>query len=140
VQKFKYILFSILFFVTFQVGNAQRFPEPEFETDYKVPETQTVSPRALAWEYMDVVVLFAALSVMSWFVIKKRSRKGIFWTSIFSIAYFGVFRVGCVCSVGSIQNITLSLFQADYVIPLTVIAFFVLPLLFTLRFAGFGTH
>ena len=134
MQKIKYILFSILFFVTFQVGNAQRFPEPEFETDYTVPETQTVSPRALAWEYMDVVVLFAALSVMSWFVLKKRSRKGIFWTSIFSIAYFGAFREGCVCSVGSIQNVTLSLFQADYVIPLTVIAFFVLPLLFTLLF------
>jgi ferredoxin len=134
VQKIKYILFSLLFFITFQVGNAQRFPEPEFETDYTVPETQTVSPRALAWEYMDVLVLFVALSVMSWFVIKKRSRKGIFWTSIFSIVYFGAFREGCVCSVGSIQNVTLSLFQADYVIPLTVIAFFVLPLFFTLLF------
>ena len=134
MQKIKYLLFNVLFLVTFQVGNAQRFPEPEFETDYTVPETQTVAPRALAWEYMDVMVLLLTLSIISWFVIKKRSRKGIFWTSIFSIAYFGAFREGCVCSVGSIQNVTLSLFQADYVIPLTVIAFFVLPLLFTLLF------
>lgn len=134
MPKIKYILISILFLSVFQLGNAQRFPAPEFETDYSVPETQTIAPRALAWEYTDVVVLFIALSVMSWFVLKKRSRRGIFWTSIFSIIYFGAFREGCVCSVGSIQNVALSLFQTDYAIPLTVIGFFVLPLLFTLFF------
>ncbi|MDO9155082.1 MAG: 4Fe-4S binding protein [Paludibacter sp.] len=130
--KFSLVIFSILIF--FVLGNAQRFPEPDFESGYVVPETQTIAPRALSWEYLDVAVLFIALSVMSWFVIKQRSRKGIFWTGIFSIIYFGVFRVGCVCSVGSIQNVTLSLFQADYIIPITVIAFFALPLLFSLLF------
>lgn len=134
MQKIKYYIFSILLFICFQTVDAQRFPAPEFESGYTVPETQTIAPRALGWEYLDVVVLLMALCVMSWFIIKKRSRKGIFWTSIFSIVYFGIIRLGCVCSVGSIQNITLSLFQSDYVIPLTVIAFFVLPLLFTLLF------
>jgi len=134
VQIVKYLLISIFLLIFFQTSNAQRFPEPDFESGYEVPETQTIAPRALSWEYLDVVVLFIALSVMSWFVIKKRSRKGIFWTSIFSIIYFGVIRLGCVCSVGSIQNVTLSLFQSNYIIPITVIAFFALPLLFTLFF------
>lgn len=134
MQTLKYILITLLFFVAFQSGNGQRFPAPEFETDYSIPETQTMPPRALIWEYTDVFVLIIALSVMSWFVLKKRSRRGIFWTSIFSIIYFGVFREGCVCSVGSIQNVTLALFQANYIVPITVVAFFVFPLLFTLFF------
>lgn len=134
MAKLKYILTTFLLSVIYQIGSAQRFPAPEFESGHVPPETQTIAPRALNLEYLDVFVLFLALSVMSWFVIKKRSRKGIFWTSIFSILYFGVFRVGCVCSVGSIGNVTLSLFQADYIIPVTVIAFFALPLIFTLFF------
>jgi ferredoxin len=134
LQKFKYIMLGFILWMFSPDVSPQRFPAPEFESDYVVPETQTIAPRALAWEYMDVFVLFAALSVMTWFVLKKRSRKGIFWTSIFSIIYFGIFREGCVCSVGSIQNVVLSIFQTDYVIPLTVIGFFVLPLLFTLFF------
>ena len=134
MAKLKYILSTFLLTVIYQVGYAQRFPAPEFESGYEPPKTQTIAPRALTFEYLDVLVLVLALSLMSWFVIKKRSRKGIFWTSIFSILYFGVYKVGCVCSVGSIGNVTLSLFQADYAIPLTVIAFFVLPLIFTLFF------
>ena len=134
MAKFKYFLTTFLLTVIYQLGSAQRFPEPEFESGHIPPKTQTIAPRGLGWEYLDVVVLFVALSFMSWFVLKKRSRKGIFWTSIFSILYFGIIRVGCVCSVGSIGNVTLSLFQADYVIPVTVIAFFVLPLIFTLLF------
>ena len=111
-----------------------RFPAPEFETGYIPPETQTYAARALWIEYMDVFVLILLLSVMTWFVIYKRSRKGIFWTSIISIIYFGFYKVGCVCSVGSIQNVTLALFKADYIIPISVIAFFVIPLIFTLFF------
>lgn len=133
--KIKYILISLLLFILSQGSSAeQRFPAPEFESGYVIPETQTVAPRALTFEYLDVVVLFVLLSLMSWFVLKKRSRTGILWTSIFSIIYFGIFRIGCVCSVGSLQNVTLSLFQSDYIIPVTVIAFFSLPLIFTLFF------
>ncbi|NDP21949.1 MAG: 4Fe-4S binding protein [Paludibacter sp.] len=134
MEKIKYIFIGLFLFIINQTGFGQRFPEPEFETGHVPPELQAVAPRALQWEYLDVIVLFIALSVMSWFVIKKRSRKGIFWTSIFSIIYFGIIRLGCVCSIGSIQNVTMSFFQSDFVIPLTIVAFFVLPLIFTLFF------
>ena len=53
---------------------------------------------------------------------------------IVSLIYFGFFRKGCVCPVGSVQNISLALFNPTYTIPLTVIAFFALPLVFTLFF------
>ena len=131
----KYFYSTLLFVSLFVTSIAQpRFPAPEFESGYVVPITQTVHARALIFEYLDVAVLFALLCLMSWLVIKKRSRKAIIWTSIFAIVYFGFVRVGCVCSVGSIQNVCLSLFHADYVIPITVIGFFALPLLFTLLF------
>ena len=53
---------------------------------------------------------------------------------IFSLIYFGFFRKGCICPVGSVQNVSLALFNSNYTLPLTVIAFFVLPLVFTLFF------
>ncbi|HMP83757.1 MAG TPA: 4Fe-4S binding protein, partial [Verrucomicrobiota bacterium] len=52
-----------------------------------------------------------------------------------SLAYFGFWRKGCVCAIGAPQNIILGLFDANYTVPLTVIAFFALPLIVAL-FAG----
>ena len=113
----------------------QRFPKPEFETGYSQPQTLLPGPR-LAWlAYLDVVVLIATLSLVTWLVLRRRSRKGVFWTSLFSLAYFGFYREGCVCSVGSLQNVTLALFNSAYVIPYAVLAFFVIPLAFAL-FSG----
>jgi len=129
-------LFVIFAFINGSISTlfAQRFPEPEFESGYIIPETHTLAPKSLWIEYADVLMLVLLLSIMTWFVIKKRSRRGIFWTSVVSILYFGFYKVGCVCPVGSVQNVTLALFSADYLIPLSVIAFFVIPLIFTLFF------
>jgi polyferredoxin len=52
--------------------------------------------------------------------------------AIFSVLYFGFYRLGCVCSVGSIQNVALALGDPSYALPLTVGAFFALPLAFAL--------
>lgn len=115
-------------------SSAQRFPKPEFESGFVQEPTRLSSPRSDMLEYLDVAVLILAMSIMTWLVLKKRSRRGVFWMSIFSILYFGFFREGCVCSVGSVQNITLALFEPGYQIPLTVIAFFLVPLIFALFF------
>ena len=88
---------------------------------------QTPDPRAMSLEYLDVAVLVAALALATYFALKKRSRKAIFITMIFALIYFGFWRKGCVCSIGAIQNVTLSFFSHDYTIPLVVVAFFVLP-------------
>ncbi len=111
-----------------------RFPRPEFETDYVYPEHQMPLQRAQIWEYFDVVVLIAALIVTTWLALKKRSRQGLLWMSIFSLAYFGFYRQGCICSVGSVQNVSLALFNQAYTIPLTALLFFIIPLLFALLY------
>jgi ferredoxin len=128
------LLLSIVFSLQIATVQAQRFPKPEFESGFVQEETQIAIPRSDFMEYFDVFVLILALSVVSWLVLKKRSRKGVFWVSIFSILYFGFYREGCVCSVGSLQNVALALFNPGYKIPLTVIAFFVIPLIFSLFF------
>jgi NosR/NirI family transcriptional regulator, nitrous oxide reductase regulator len=110
----------------------QRFPKPEFQTEYQIPDTTAPEPRAESMEYIDLFVLIGVLSITIWLVFRKRSRKWILWLSVFSLLYFGFYRNGCICSVGSIQNLTLALFSKDYTISLTVLAFFLIPLLFTL--------
>ena len=126
------ILYILLLFVVVNVDGQQRFPKPEFETGYEQPSPTTPEPRGLAMEYVDLAVLFGVLALASWLVVKKRSRRGILWLSIFTLVYFGFYRAGCICSVGSIQNVTLTLFNPAYKISITVLAFFLLPLIFAL--------
>ena len=128
------ILFLI--FTSFLIlGNAQqRFPKPEFETGYEQPDPATPEPRVQALEYFDVVLLLAVLSLATWLALHKRSRRGILWLSVFTLAYFGFYRNGCICPIGSIQNVTLTLFDPAYKISITVLLFFLLPLVFALFF------
>jgi NosR/NirI family nitrous oxide reductase transcriptional regulator len=111
-----------------------RFPRPEFESGYVYLTNQMPAQRAQGWEYFDVAVLTAALAVTAWLAIKKRSRQGLVWMSVFSVAYFGFYRHGCICSVGSVQNVSLALFNDNYSIPLTALLFFIIPLLFALAY------
>jgi NosR/NirI family nitrous oxide reductase transcriptional regulator len=112
----------------------QRFPRPEFESGYAYPTNQLPNQRGQFWEYFDVAVLIGALAVSSWLALKKRSRQGLIWMSVFSLAYFGFYRQGCICSVGSVQNVALALFNDGYTIPLTALLFFIIPLLFALAY------
>jgi ferredoxin len=112
----------------------QRFPRPEFESGYVYPANQLLNQRGPVWEYMDVAVLIGAMLATSWLALKKRSRQGLIWVSAFSLAYFGFYRQGCICSVGSVQNISLALFNDNYSMPLSALLFFMIPLLFALAF------
>jgi len=111
-----------------------RFPQPEFESGYRLPEVTQPSPRSPAMELVDLGALAAALGLSAWFALRLRSRRAIFLLMTAALLYFGFWREGCVCAVGSIQNIALALFSPDYTVPISVIAVFLLPLLFALFF------
>jgi len=116
-------------------SGAERFPPPDFvETDHVIPSPTCPGPRQGVYEYIDAAVLLAALGLASYLVLKKRSRRAIFALTVFSLLYFGFWRKGCVCPVGAIQNIVLSVFDRDYAVPIVVVIFFLLPLVFTLFF------
>lgn len=111
----------------------ERFPPPEF-SNHQLPETVVPSARAGVLDYLDVAFLAAALAVASYLALRKRSRKGLFVLTILSLLWLGFWRKGCVCPIGSIQNVALGLFDSSYAIPFSVMLFFALPLLFTLFF------
>jgi polyferredoxin len=128
------MIFLLLFFWHMVLFAQDRFPRPEFESGHVYPTNQMPAPRAQVWEYIDVLVLIGALLMTTWLALKKRSRQGLIWMSVFSLAYFGFYRQGCICAVGSVQNVSLALFNTGYSIPLTALLFFIIPLLFALAF------
>ncbi len=132
------ILPTVLIFIftmltmSFAMAQQQRFPMPEFDTEYQIPDTTAPEPRSANLEYLDLSLLLFVMALTTWLVFKKRSRKWIIWVSVFALFYFGFYRNGCICSIGAIQNLALSLFSDGYAISLTVLAFFIAPLLFAL--------
>ena len=111
-----------------------RFPKPDFTSGYLYPEISYAAPMETIWAWIDIAVLVALLSFVAWAVVKKGIRTPVIWVSLVSVAYFGFFRYGCVCSIGAIQNVALGLVDSSYVVPFTVVILFVLPLLFALLF------
>ena len=82
--RFSSILISIFIPIVLcsVVFGAERFPPPDFEeSGHKLPSTDyitNITSRHLIYEYLDVVVLVAALSLASYLVLKKRSRRSVF--------------------------------------------------------------
>lgn len=132
---FRYLIFFALFFIiTGDVSaSMDRFPRPEFQSGYEIPENNFGTARTVFLYYIDVAALFAALCAAAYLVLKRRSRKGVLVLMLLSIAYFGFYKHGCVCSLGAIQNISAGIFSG-YAIPITVFLIFILPLIFALFF------
>jgi len=115
-------------------ASAQEFITRPDIPGYEVPTTEFPEPRAGWLEYLDVAALAAALALSSYLALARRSRKGLLALAVISLAWFGFWREGCVCPIGSVQNVTLGLFDSGYAVSLPILAFFVLPLVFTLFF------
>ncbi|NQT18912.1 MAG: 4Fe-4S binding protein [Planctomycetes bacterium] len=109
-------------------------PPPEFSTGHELPPTAVPPPQALIYEYLDVALLGAAMAVAAYLALRKRRRRGLLVLSILSLFYFGFWRGGCICPVGAVQNCVLTIADSGYAMPLTVLAFFLLPLVFALFF------
>jgi len=114
------------------LGDELRFPAPEFTQGYQFRETTVPEATTELRQWVDVAVLLGALGLAAWLAIWKRSRQGLFALMLFSLAYFGFYKQGCVCPIGAIQNMALALFHPGYAVPLTVIVLFLAPLVFAL--------
>ncbi len=101
---------------------------------YKTPPVQKPLPRDYWLQVMDVGLLASATGISIWLVLKRRNRKALAWLSLGSLAYFGFYREGCVCPIGSIQNVAVALTNPAYSIPIVVTAVFFTPLVVALFF------
>jgi Fe-S-cluster-containing hydrogenase component 2 len=111
-----------------------RFPKPDFTSGYQYPDIEHGVPLEWLWNAVDILLLIALMGVVVWAAYKRRSRNVILGVSIVSVAYFGFFRSGCVCSVGSIQNVVLALTDSTYHLPWYVLFIFLIPILAAILF------
>ena len=114
-------------------GSAELIPTPEF-SDHPIPTAAVPDARANLWQAVDVATLLVALSLATYFALVTRSRRNLLLLTIASLFWFGFWRGGCVCPIGATQNVALALFDTTYIVPVTVVVFFALPLVFTLFF------
>lgn len=121
------MMISVLFLVA-------RFPKPDFTSGYQYPDVVHGMPWEQFWSWIDVVLMAALMSLAAWAVHRRPSRRMLMAAGIVSVLYFGFFRTGCVCSIGSIQNVVLALADHTYRLPLVVVFIFLLPLVFALFF------
>ena len=111
-----------------------RFPKPDFTSGYEYPDILHGVPNETLWNVLDIVLLVGMMALVVWAAYRKRSRTVIYAMSVVSVLYFGFFRSGCVCSVGSIQNVVTALVNPDYHLPWYVLLLFLLPIVFALLF------
>lgn len=104
-------------------------PQPEdIGALYELPAVQHVRPRSAWWYLVDVILLTFALVIAALVAHRWRRRWMAVVVTIVSLAYFGFFRQGCVCPIGSIQNVTAALADPTLAVPFAVLLFFLLPL------------
>ena len=110
-------------------------PQPEaIGGGYVTPDVQKPLPRQYWLQVLDVVMLAAAMGISVWLVLFRRSRKWTLALTVACLAYFGFYRKGCICPIGSIQNVAVAFTDPGYSIPIVVTAIFFLPLLVAMFF------
>lgn len=112
----------------------ERFPPPDFQPGYRMPVTSQTPPKADWREWLDLAGVLGLMTVATVMALKRRSRAGVFGVGLVAIAWFGFWRKGCVCPIGSIQNVALGLADPGFAVPLTVAALLLVPLALTLLF------
>ena len=128
------IVFTIVSLFSLQAMCEARFPKPDFTSGYKYPDIVHVVPNEAFWNMLDIVLLVGMMGLVVWAAYRKRSRSIILSMSLVSVLYFGFFRSGCVCSVGSIQNVVIAMVDTGYHLPWYVLLVFLLPIVFALLF------
>jgi NosR/NirI family transcriptional regulator, nitrous oxide reductase regulator len=130
---FRVIVIALALWGTFATA-AERFPSPDFESGYVLPTTPTPIPRAAFAEALDVGLLLVALALATYFALKMRSRKALTALMLFCLAYFGFWKKGCICPVGSWQNVFQAATDNSLAVAPSVLLAFALPIAFALLF------
>jgi len=101
---------------------------------YDMPTNQFPLEQSAWAGVIDLIVLTVGLTLATIFTFWLRRRRALWLLAIAALVYFGFYRHGCICAIGSIQNVALAIADTSYTIPITAIGFFSLPILFSLLF------
>ncbi len=130
--KLLWLLLLLAVFASAALSAQYQKKPPDFGGVYSFPTPTHPEPRAALIRWIDVGALAGGLALGAWLILKRRNRNEVLLLSVAAIAYFGFYRKGCICPIGAIQNVTLSLVDPRYLMSFGVIAFFFLPLAATL--------
>ena len=86
----------------------QRFPQPQFDTGHVVPVATHQAVFQVLPPWADALVIMAMLLLTAWAVLRRRSGRMIMALALLSLVWFGFIRHGCICPVGSTQNVAMS--------------------------------
>jgi len=117
-----------------QEPEKSRYPPPELGPDYKPPATSFPPVRELLPPLADVLVLVLAIAAASYLAHRRRSRTGLLTLAGLSLLWFGFLREGCICAVGSTQNVVEAIADPSAPILISTILIFVIPLIAALLF------
>lgn len=101
---------------------------------YVTPDVQRPPSTSIARQLLDLGLLAGALGLAAWLVLSRRNRRYVVVLTTACLVYFGFIREGCICPIGSIQNVTTALVDPNYAVPYFVIGIFLLPLVAALLF------
>ncbi len=132
--KVLWLLFLVAVLASGVLSAQYQKKPPDFGGTYSFPTPTHPEPRSALIRWVDVGALAFGLALGAWLILKRRNRNEVMLLSVAAIAYFGFYRKGCICPIGAIQNVTLSLVDPRYLMSFGVIAFFFLPLIATLLF------
>ncbi len=119
---------ALLFFPGILWGQ-QRFPNPEFKSGYRLPAIERPVLQFSSDPNVAFIALLIVMGLTAYCVYYRRSRRPLRWLLVASILYFGFYHKGCVCPVGSIQNVFEALFDTRKTLPFFVIGAFLGPLI-----------
>lgn len=128
------ILFFVLFLFIFADNGFSQTPP---ECDRSLIEDMAAykdacSPEefhyeAFSWEAADVAVLASMLLVAGVFSVRHQPKCRFTFLTVIALLYFGIFRGGCICPVGSTSNFCIGL-AAPEMVGKVVALLFLLPL------------
>lgn len=128
------VLLLMGLFFSWWLEAQDRFPKPEFESNYQTPNYTTPIARSDVMIYLDAAILGLLMVAIAYFTFVRRLRLGIIAVSVCSVVWLGFIKHGCVCPIGAIQNIALTIAHPSYAIPIILWIIFLLPLLSSLWF------
>lgn len=97
------------------------------EYAYPVYPESSGMPDWMAWADVSLFVLL--LLVSAWLVWRPAGRGRWLWAvQLAAVGWFGFFRMGCLCPVGSVGNVAVSLFHPAVLLSVLAVVWFVLPL------------
>ncbi len=114
-----------------ELVETRTIPAPEY-IGGPHPKPTYPEPRGQIYRLIDIGVFVAVLTLATVTIHWSRRRWILLILMSFSLLYFGFYRSGCICPVGSIQNVALSLAEPAYTISIVVTLVFLLPMVLSL--------